>query len=211
MSIRDDYTRWAHRYDTDPNRTRDLDREVMKTLLVGRHYDRTIEAGCGTGKNTAHLAGISDSVLSLDFSPGMLARARENVRLPNVTFRQADLRERWPVGDGGADLVSCNLVLEHLRELAPFFREAARALRSAGRLLVCELHPARQYDGTQARYDEATGTPRRIEAFTHHVSDFTSAARSVGLRLERLDEWWHGEDAGKPPRLISFLFEKEGA
>lgn len=210
MTIRDDYSRWADRYDTDPNRTRDLDREATAQLLRDRRFGRVIEAGCGTGKNTGLLAAISTTVLALDFSPGMLAQARANVPAPNVTFREADLSGRWPAEDGVIDLVSCNLVLEHLEDLAPFFREASRVLRPGGLLLVCELHPARQYGGSQARIDDPSGGSTKIEAFTHHLSDFTAAARSTGLRIERLDEWWHAEDAGKPPRLVSFLFERAG-
>jgi malonyl-CoA O-methyltransferase len=211
MTIQDDYTRWAPRYDTDPNRTRDLDREATAQVLRDRRFGHTIEAGCGTGKNTVFLSDISDTVLALDFSPGMLARASERVRASNVTFQQADLGERWPSNDEGADLVSCNLVLEHLRDLGPVFREASRVLRPNGVLFVCELHPARQYGGSQARIDDPSGSSTQIEAFVHHLSDFASAARSAGLRIERLDEWWHEEDAGKTPRLISFVFEKGSA
>ncbi len=76
-----------------------------------------IEAGCGTGKNTPLLARISCSVLSLDFSPGMLAKARTRVQQPHVQFQQADLLQPWPCGHAVADLVSCNLVLEHLERL----------------------------------------------------------------------------------------------
>ena len=43
----------------------------------------------------------------------------------------------------------------------------------------------------------------------HHVSDFIEAAESAGLSLQKLAEWWHAEDDGKPPRLISFIFRKD--
>lgn len=208
MTIEEDYTRWAERYDTDPNRTRDLDQLATGRLLGDRRFGRTIEAGCGTGKNTGLLAAISESVIAFDFSTGMLARARERVHATNVTFVRADVRDQWPCPPGEADLVCCNLVLEHLSDLLPFFREAERALRADGVLFVCELHPIRQYAGGQARIDDPAGTPTLIEAFTHHVTDFIGAAGKAGLRLLRLDEWWHEEDEGKPPRLISFLFGK---
>jgi malonyl-CoA O-methyltransferase len=47
-----------------------------------------------------------------------------------------------------------------------------------------------------------------VNAFMHHISDFTHAAESNGLRLIKFNEYWHEEDEGKPPRLISFIFEK---
>jgi malonyl-CoA O-methyltransferase len=73
--------------------------------------------------------------------------------------------------------------------------------------LVSELHPFRQYQGVQARFEHNGGTIT-IPAFVHHVSDFLGAAAGANLSLQRLHEWWHTQDNGKPPRLISFLFRK---
>jgi malonyl-CoA O-methyltransferase len=47
-----------------------------------------------------------------------------------------------------------------------------------------------------------------VDAFMHHISDFLSAASHHGLRLVKLNEHWHAEDQDKPPRIVSFLFEK---
>jgi ubiquinone/menaquinone biosynthesis C-methylase UbiE len=202
------YTRWADRYDTDRNLTRDLDKSVTADVLGGRHFAMSIEAGCGTGKNTSLLASISGSVLAMDFSAGMLARARERVRESNVTFQQADLLHTWPCPAGVADLVSCNLVLEHVENIEVVFREAARALRPAGLFFVSELHPYRQYRGGQARFVDCEGAAVTIQAYAHDVSDFVRAASDAGFMLERLDEWRHAEDAEQPPRLLSLLLKK---
>jgi malonyl-CoA O-methyltransferase len=48
-----------------------------------------------------------------------------------------------------------------------------------------------------------------VEAFVHHISDFTNAASASGLQLVILNEYWHPADQGKPPRLVSLLFQKE--
>ena len=69
------YTQWAPRYDTDQNLTSDLDRRVTAKVLGERRPAFTVDAGCGTGKNTRLFASISDNVLALDFSRGMLAVA----------------------------------------------------------------------------------------------------------------------------------------
>lgn len=39
-------------------------------------------------------------------------------------------------------------------------------------------------------------------------SDFLEAAEKNGFRLNSFREWWHQEDRNKPPRLVSFMFEK---
>lgn len=202
------YTRWADRYDTDRNLTRDLDASVTLEVLGARRFGMSIEAGCGTGKNTAFLARVSAAVLAMDFSAGMLERAKARVRESTVTFCHADFLTSWPCDGGVADLVSCNLVLEHVEELDWIFREAARTLTPGGLFFISELHPYRQYLGSQARFTDSEGTTVAIAAYTHHVSDYLRPAVLAGFTLERLDEWWHAEDADKPPRLLSLLLKR---
>ena len=210
MSIQDAYTNWALTYDEDRNRTRDLDRQVTSSTLSDQHVGSIVETGCGTGKNTAFLAEIGDRVTALDFSVGMLARAREKVQAANVTFVETDLTQPWPVVDRSADLVVCNLVLEHIENLHFIFAQAARVLLPGGRFFVCELHPFRQYQGTQATFQRGDGAVL-IDAYVHHISDFLAAAEASDLSLASLKEWWHLEDEGKPPRLASFVFVKPAA
>jgi len=187
---------------------------VTRQVLGDRRAHAILETGCGTGKNTVFLAEIGESVLALDFSEGMLSRAREKVPARHVTFAEADLTQRWPCEDRSRDLIVCNLVLEHIADLSFVFAEAARCLEPGGRLFACELHPFRQYQGTQANFQRDQGTTE-IPAFVHNLSDFTQAARAHGLSLDDLNEWWHAEDQGLPPRLISFLWssspDKEAA
>ncbi len=211
MNAQSAYTSWAPSYDSDRNLTRDLDQAVTARFLGGRHYAHVVEAGCGTGKNTPFFAGISDSVLALDFSSGMLAIARQRVQAGNVRFEQANLLEPWPCADESAALVSCNLVLEHIENIQFVFVEAARVLAVGGMFFVSELHPHKQYLGSQARFMNELQVETRIEAFVHHLSDFLNAAKAVNLTLETLEESWHDEDHGQPPRLISFVFRKAGA
>ncbi len=210
MSIEHAYTEWSATYDSDVNRTRDLDAEVVRKKLGATHGRSILEFGCGTGKNTTFLAGLCDTLIALDFSEGMLAQARFKVSATHVEFRRADLTKPWPADTASADLVVGNLVLEHIEHLEHIFAEAARCLEPGGGLFLSELHPFRQYQGTQANFQRGQQTTR-IPAFTHNVSDYLAAAEAAGLQLAALDEWWHTDDAGKPPRLITFLFRKAAA
>ncbi len=207
MSIQKAYDDWSASYDTDENLTRDLDQSVLREALANLHFKSILEIGCGTGKNTAFLAQIGANVQALDFSEGMIAKARDKVRAGNVKFSTADITKRWPRQDKTCDLIVCDLVLEHIEDLSFIFAEAFRVLQRKGKFLINELHPFRQYEGKKARFTKGEEMTE-IEAFVHHMSDFTNAASENGLRMVSLNEWWHAADEGKLPRLISLLFEK---
>ncbi len=207
MSVQKAYNEWSTSYDSDENLTRDLDQNVLREALADLHFNSILEIGCGTGKNTSFLAHVGGSVHALDFSEGMLVKARDKVRAENVRFSVADLTKKWPCEETSYDLIVGDLVLEHIEDLSFIFSEAARVLRGKGKFMVNELHPFRQYEGKKARFNRGEEVTE-IEAFVHHISDFTNAASNNGLGLIKFDEWWHAADEGKLPRLVSFLFEK---
>jgi len=207
MDIQQAYTEWSATYDEDRNLTRDLDEFVTREMLANLRGNSTLEIGCGTGKNTAFLAQISKHVSAVDFSLSMIEKARRKFLSDNVEFILADISQPWRFADRSFELIVCNLVLEHIADLSFVFAEAARVLCQNGRFFVSELHPFRQYDGTQARFQRQNETTQ-IPAFVHHVSEFISAGESNGLSLSGMKEWWHSEDQNKPPRLVSFMFSK---
>ena len=202
MTIKKAYDSWSKTYDQDENRTRDLDAKVFRRTLSKMRPLAALELGCGTGKNTLYLAKIAKAVTALDFSGGMIARAREKVAAKNVSFARADLTKKWPVARASFDLVVCDLVLEHIEDLDFVFSQARRVLKRGGLFFVCELHPFRQYQGAQANFGG-----KKVAAFTHHMSDFSGAAKVNRFTIERLDEWREPRAQGKPPRLVSFVFK----
>jgi ubiquinone/menaquinone biosynthesis C-methylase UbiE len=207
MDIQNAYNEWSTSYDQDENRTRDLDRDVVRSRLGGLHFDSILEIGCGTGKNTSFLVQIGKSVQAVDFSEGMIARAQEKIQAENVRFSMVDITQTWRFPDESIDLIVCDLVLEHIQDLAHVFSEAARTLRPGGHFFIDELHPFRQYEGTKARFYRAQEKVE-VDAFVHHISDFWRAAAAVQLSLVHLDEYWHETDENKPPRILSLYFER---
>ncbi|MCP4423528.1 MAG: class I SAM-dependent methyltransferase [Chloroflexi bacterium] len=208
MTVYEAYKTWATTYDSDENPTRDLDTFVTKTTLSGRCYQSILEIGCGTGKNTRLLAEIGTAVRALDFSEQMIDRARAKIEADNVAFAVADLTQRWPTDDKMADLIVCNLVLEHIEDLDFIFAEARRSLKEDGHFFICEYHPFRQYMGGKANFQRGEQTIE-IPAFVHHISEFTDTAVNNDFTLIEFKEWQRDED--EIPRLASFMFEKKQA
>ena len=207
MDVQQAYTDWSDTYDEDRNLTRDLDESVTREMLANLRSNSTLEIGCGTGKNTAFLAQISKHVSAVDFSLSMIEKARRKFLSDNVEFILADISQPWRFTDCSFELIVCNLVLEHIADLSFVFAEAARVLGQNGRFFVSELHPFRQYQGTQANF-QRNQEKTEIPAFVHHISEFIDAAEANKLGLAGMKEWWHPEDQNKPPRLVSFMFSK---
>ena len=207
MEIQKAYDEWSGSYDDDENRTRDLDRDIVRSRFGSLHFDTILELGCGTGKNTPFLAQIGKSVQAVDFSEGMIAKAKAKMQAENLRFSILDITQAWQFADKSFDLIVCSLVLEHIQHLPHVFSEAARTLRPGGHFFIDELHPFRQYDGTKARFyrDEKKV---EVDAFVHHISDFLKAAEESRLTLAHLNEYWHETDKNKPPRILSLYFER---
>jgi ubiquinone/menaquinone biosynthesis C-methylase UbiE len=98
---------------------------------------RALDAGCGTGFQTAWLRDLGFRPHGIDVSAGLLDVARR--KLPGVPFVRGDL-EALPYPDGVFDAVTCcgstlSLVDAPARALA----EIGRVLRPRGRMLLeCE-------------------------------------------------------------------------
>lgn len=209
-AVADAYDRWAAHYDADANRTREAAAAALAAAALPLAGARLVEAGCGTGRHTATFAALAAEVVALDFSEGMLARARARVEAAHVQFRRHDLRSPWPVADGWADVVVSMLVLEHVDELAPVFREAARVLRAGGTWFLCEFHPTRQASGRQAEIvDPATGVRSPVLAFVHTEDEYRRAAVDSGLEVVQVDVGGLPEDdAAALPRVIAICLRR---
>ncbi len=207
MSIEKAYDNWSEQYDTNKNRTRDLDKIATRKILNDIFPKRILELGCGTGKNTEWFASKAEEILAVDFSEKMLELARHKITNPKVRFLRADITQNWTWSDDKYDLLTCNLILEHIKNLDYIFSQAYSNLNSEGYFFISELHPFKQYTGTKARFDTPEGKIE-LETFTHHVSEFTRAALNAGFIIKRLDEWFDNEQKDMP-RLISFLFQKK--
>ena len=202
MNVQQSYDSWSTQYDTNKNKTRDLEALSLRTTLLNIPFDSCLEIGCGTGKNTEWLVTKAGHITAVDLSEGMLAIARSKVSSDRVTFRQADITQPWTFADRPYDLISFSLVLEHIENLDHIFCEVSSIIAPGG-----ELHPFKQYSGTKARFDTEEGQ-QVVTCFDHHVSDFIQAAQDHGFEVLRLREYFDDDDRTTVPRILSILLRK---
>ena len=206
MNVQEAYNQWSEQYDTNTNRTRDLEAIALQNVLATVLATTILEVGCGTGKNTAFLLTKASSLLAIDLSEAMLAKAKAKTNDARVQFLQADIKQDWDFTKQQYDLITFSLVLEHVENLNFIFEQAAKKLAPSGYVYVGELHPYKQYAGTKARFDTVEG-PTEVECYTHNISAFVQAAKKAGLQLVDLQEFFDGGAEKSVPRILALLFK----
>lgn len=207
MDTRQAYNLWSDQYDTNKNRTRDLEAQALRESLAVILFKSCLEIGCGTGKDTEWLATKACDITAVDFSEEMLAKAKTKVLSTNVQFIQADITQNWSFVTKSYDLITFSLVLEHIEHLDHIFQEAFRVLTPKGTVYIGELHPFKQYGGTKARFDTPRGQ-QTLTCYTHHISEFIQVAKRNGFEVIDINEFFDNDDRNTIPRILTLLLKK---
>lgn len=207
MNVGAAYNIWSDQYDTNENKTRDLEAISLRKILAGNQFKHCLEVGCGTGKNTEWLINICTQITAIDLSEGMLEKAKEKIQSDKVAFHIVDILKDWTFSESKYDLVTFSLMLEHIENLESIFQKLAGVTDKGAKVYIGELHPFKQYAGSKARFETSSGT-EVVNCFNHHVTDFITAAINNGFKLLLLDEQFDEGDRSQIPRILNLLFEK---
>jgi len=129
--------------------------------------------------------------VGVDASEGMLAQAP---RLEGARFVHGDIA-RLPGGLGAFDLVFVCLVLEHLEDVGPVLRAAARANRPGGRFRAYGLHAARRRAGTCAHFRLNDGRQIELASFAHDAQELSAGLEAAGYDDLATRDWCATPDA----------------
>ena len=188
VAVREGYREWAETYE-------DVVQDEMDLRLLARiesvdwaAADRVLELACGTGRIGAWLRarGVR-RIDGLDFTPEMLALAAAKGVYDRLF--QADMLDTG-LRAAGYDLVLEVLADEHLAELPPLYREAARLAAPAGAFVIVGYHPHFLMNGIPTHFERRDGTPVAIESHVHLLSDHAKAAHRAAGRSPRWTRAW---------------------
>ncbi len=207
VTTRDGYDRWSQLYDDEFNPLIEIEQPLLRRRVGDPGGRRVLDVGTGTGRQALWAAGQGAVVTALDFSTGMLDRARAKPGFERITLIEHDLLKPWPLPDDGFDIVLSALVLDHVSDLPHFFAQCARVVAPGGRVICSVMHPAMMLRGLQARFaDPETGTKIMPASAPNEISDYLNAAIQAGLVLDRISEHHVDEDlANRHERAAKYL------
>ncbi|RYZ00850.1 MAG: arsenite methyltransferase [Chitinophagaceae bacterium] len=109
-----------------------------------RKGDTVVDLGSGAGNDcfvARREAGEEGTVIGIDFTPEMIAKARghaEALGFTNVEFREGDI-EHMPVADGTADVVVSNCVLNLVPNKNGVLQDIFRVLKPGGHFSISDI------------------------------------------------------------------------
>lgn len=186
VTVQEGYERWAPTYDRDPNPLLALEERQLKLMLPPLAGKRALDLACGTGRWLAWLmTGGANSGVGVDFSPAMLAAAKEK---PSLRGRlvQADCRS-LPFANAVFDLVVCSFAVGHIPDLRSVAHEVGRVATPKADVYVTDLHPRAYGQGWQTGFRDRRGAVE-IATWPRSAQEFLAPWVSAGFDCAQVVE-----------------------
>jgi SAM-dependent methyltransferase len=181
---------------------------ALRSMLPPLEGARVLDLGCGFGAFARWASEMgAASVLGVDRSERMLARARAQTRDPGVTYSLADI-EHLALPDASFDLVYSSLTLHYIEDFGAVCVTIRRLLAPGGQLVFSVEHPlftAPSSPGWRTDPDGSKVWPtndyllegRRVTdwitpgvvKYHRTVSSYVNSLLAQGFQLVCLEEW----------------------
>lgn len=126
---------------------RQLVAPAVERLLALQPGERVLDIACGNGALARRLAALGGQVTAVDFSPALIAKARQRGQPagPPIHYAVADATDEaalTALGAGQFAAVVCTMALMDLPLITPLYRAVRRLLADNGRFVFATAHPA---------------------------------------------------------------------
>ncbi len=181
LPARDGYRLWARQYDAETavSRLEDLAVAELGVETAGRTL---LDAGCGTGRRLRETRAAL--AVGVDLTVEMLAAGRDVVGRSSGTCHVAGADvAALPFPSESFDVAWCRLVIGHVRDIEPVYRELGRVCRRGGMVVVSDIAPEAVAAGHRRTFTDDAGTLHELEHFVRTADAHAAAAASAGLEL----------------------------
>jgi len=182
------YAEWANDYEATV--ATGLDRPLLEKLTAVNWVQVRCAAdlACGTGRTGVWLKqrGVR-TIHGIDLTQQML-----DLAAPKAIYERLEIADvaGTPLPSSAYELCMLVLADEHLAELGPVYREAARLLAAGGQFVLIGYHPFFLMQGMPTHYHRAASghDAVTIQSYVHLFSEHFQAASQAGLSLAEFQE-----------------------
>jgi ubiquinone/menaquinone biosynthesis C-methylase UbiE len=184
---------WDERMEAGGTWQRHLIQPSVERLLRLERGERVLEIACGNGEFARRMSELGGQVLAVDFSEGMLERARAHGG--NVEYRHADAMDEealLALGEPTSfDAVVSNMAIMDMEAIEPMVAASSRLLKPTGRFVFSTLHPAfNSGDARPAVELDVEGST--TEVYSVKVSSYGRSSTSKGVAIpgQPVEQWY---------------------
>ena len=145
-----------------------------------------MDAGCGTGKYTIEFFEMGAKVIGIDFSKGMLKKAKE--KNCSVNFIMADMDSKLPFKNNSFHKITCAQTVKHLKNMKFTFREFFRILKNGGFFIFSVTHPEMSWKGYKLKKDVTVDLEKKTFIHKYKFSDYFSAFYYSGFKIDEIKQ-----------------------
>ena len=178
------FSKFSQSYVTSPPHAKGPELDRLVEIAQPQPDWRMLDIATGGGHTALKFAPFVKQVIATDITPKMLDAAQTFITsqgIENVVYEYADA-EDLPFEAKQFDLITCRIAPHHFPDCPRFVREAARVLKSGGKLLVQD-HVSPE-DEQSARYVDAFQKLRDpSHSRTYSESEWVGMFREADLEV----------------------------
>lgn len=191
ISVDKFYDYWAKKYDKDPNLAVFLEKKLIKSFIGNVKNKNILDLGCGTGRYTIPLSKKGADVVGVDFSKGMLKKAKIKAKETGVKVEliNADITKYSPKKK--FDIVLSMLVQDHIKNIDKLIENISKASKLNTEVIISNVHPevTRKVlfkKNKEGRVELIPGF--RTDHFHHPVSEYVKLFGKYGFYLTNIKD-----------------------
>jgi ubiquinone/menaquinone biosynthesis C-methylase UbiE len=109
-----------------------VESEIIKAV---DSCDRFLDAGCGNGYHTIKFGKNAKFLVGIDSDEQRIKEAKKKYKKKNIRFFCRDLKSTG-FKDNYFDVILCQFVVEHLKDVEKALMELSRVLKKGGKLII---------------------------------------------------------------------------